>query len=381
NQDLDLIAKINEEAHELTESLLNQETGQRGYNLTGDEKFLEPYFFGTDRYSSLAWGLKLNIRRFPSLTDPVNAMIESGFYWHNHYGSQQVIEQGHNMKVTNQSLAKGKESFDEFRSKAKTVYTETSLQREAKIKYISSLTSNYHILLILLSFFLFMTLIVMMLSAFKKVTEPILEVQNAIKEIAGGNFDYPLFDQKKSKDELSELVSSINIMRYQLHQKMNTTMLLAETDSLTGIFNRGFFDKELNKLMVNAHLYGGEFSLILIDIDHFKKFNDSYGHTEGDRALCHVTKLISEQTRYTDVFARYGGEEFAVLVTTPDAASLAEKLRKKIDETLLENYHITASFGISDFQIGEDAKSLINRADQALYEAKRKGRNRVEYVK
>lgn len=377
NQEISGIDNLGDNVHNLIHSLVDQETGQRGYTLTGDKQFLQPYRIGTKMYSIQSKELKSIIRRYPTLAGPVNTMIAKGFYWHDQYGANQVKAQEHGSHVELKSFYAGKAGFDEFRNSSQLALDKISSYKKERLKHIKTLTFRYHLMLIIFSIILFGTLLLLMLRTFQQVTEPILEIRSAILEMAKGNFDYPLPYNRKSKNELSDLVSSLNVMRYQLHNTLNRTKQIAETDSLTGIYNRGFFDLELNKLIDNFCLGGKPFSLIFIDIDHFKLINDMYGHTEGDRILCFVTGLISKHIRETDIFARYGGEEFAVLTSSADAVSFAERLRNIIDHTPFGEYHITASFGISTFLKDDDAKSFIDRADQAMYRAKSMGRNRV----
>jgi len=135
---------------------------------------------------------------------------------------------------------------------------------------------------------------------------------------------------------------------------------------------------------------GGKVSVIMIDIDHFKNVNDSFGHEAGDRVLAHVASLAKESLRSTDIIGRYGGEEFILLLPdTPLIAAyeFAQSIRVKITESVTpfmnQEIHVTSSFGVSSAQIMEGdhsqtLKNLMREADQALYGAKRKGRNYVE---
>ncbi len=156
----------------------------------------------------------------------------------------------------------------------------------------------------------------------------------------------------------------------------------AMTDSLTGIFNRNGFNHALSMEIKRAQRYGSPISLIMLDIDHFKKINDTFGHNVGDDILKKITKLISENIRVYDIFARWGGEEFVILTPHTDskhAALLAEKLRDLIATTNFAPVKkLTCSFGVTGL-IKENcfAREMIDSADKALYEAKRGGRNRV----
>ncbi len=149
---------------------------------------------------------------------------------------------------------------------------------------------------------------------------------------------------------------------------------LANTDHLTQIYNRQMFDKLYLKELENLKRYGDTLSLIMIDIDRFKKVNDTYGHNVGDNVLISLTKLISKNLRTNDIFARWGGEEFIILLPRTDKATAiakGEKLRK-----LIENYKedglpkITASFGVTEILNSDKEQCTFIRADKALYKAK-----------
>ncbi len=173
----------------------------------------------------------------------------------------------------------------------------------------------------------------------------------------------------------------------ELKEKNAILEELANIDGLTGVTNhRHFqenFDRELNRAIRGDHAL----ALIMVDLDHFKRINDTYGHQAGDFVLKEACRIWKEQLRDYDTLARYGGEEFVVLLPESDAEAalaVAEKLRQATSEHDFDNkgerYAVTASFGVSVFAPGKDEPSkdeLIEQADAALYEAKKKGRNRV----
>ncbi len=167
--------------------------------------------------------------------------------------------------------------------------------------------------------------------------------------------------------------------RKEWEEKLKT---LATTDGLTGILNRYAFNKFLEEEIYRAERYSSKFSIILFDIDNFKKINDTYGHLTGDKVLKGIVKTVKKSIRKSDIFARWGGEEFIILL--PDDSSVvkvAEKIRKSIENERFEGLpKITASFGTTTYKNGDSINSIIKRADKALYLAKEKGKNRVEYV-
>ena len=157
---------------------------------------------------------------------------------------------------------------------------------------------------------------------------------------------------------------------------------LSVTDSLTGIHNRRYFQERLTTEMARVERGGGELSVIMLDIDHFKRINDHHGHAVGDRVLQAVCERIGHRLRRSDVFCRLGGEEFMVLCPDIDgkqahvlALELWQGLRNSpIDEVGI----VTASFGIASWRVGEGADELLLRADSGVYAAKQAGRDRVE---
>ncbi|WP_414830882.1 GGDEF domain-containing protein [Alteromonas sp. H39] len=163
---------------------------------------------------------------------------------------------------------------------------------------------------------------------------------------------------------------------------------MASTDGLSGLANRRAFDERLEQDTQRTQRDQLPISLILIDIDNFKQFNDTYGHPNGDRCIRHVSdKMAATINRSTDFIARFGGEEFAVLLpshTINQALTVAERLRKAIAQSAMElddgsEVRVTASFGVATISSHAvyDEQALINRADTALYQAKASGRNCV----
>ncbi len=172
--------------------------------------------------------------------------------------------------------------------------------------------------------------------------------------------------------------------RTQAEEKMR---ILAITDPLTSIFNRRHFFELAEKELQRSRRYQRPLSVIMFDLDHFKRLNDTYGHLAGDYALKEVVHVCQHTLRDVDLFARYGGEEFVILLPETDsnqAHQVAERLRTAIDEEDLKweekLMHATISLGVTSLQFDADnlsADKLLDQADQALYHSKNTGRNRV----
>ncbi len=181
-------------------------------------------------------------------------------------------------------------------------------------------------------------------------------------------------------EELKEKVNQLEMAKEKLRQ-------LAITDGLTGLYNYRYFREQLQHELDRARRHDLNISLIMLDIDFFKHYNDTHGHPAGDVVLRTIGSLLRENIRKIDVAARYGGEEFAVILVETDKASArvaAEKIRR-IAETYPFLYaehqpegRLTVSMGVATFpEDGDDFESLVSTADKRLYKAKQSGRNRV----
>ncbi len=191
---------------------------------------------------------------------------------------------------------------------------------------------------------------------------------------------------RELQNQLSASAARIDKLRKTLSEAKRE----ATTDGLTGLSNRRAFDTRLRRILAEATGDSSDLkplSLLLMDVDHFKRFNDLHGHRVGDLVLRLVARLLAENVKGRDMVARFGGEEFAVLLVGADlnaAASVARQIGGAISTKKLatrgggQGYaYVTVSIGVAQMRIGESSGALIDRADRALYEAKRTGRNRV----
>jgi diguanylate cyclase (GGDEF)-like protein/PAS domain S-box-containing protein len=167
--------------------------------------------------------------------------------------------------------------------------------------------------------------------------------------------------------------------RVQIEERLKQ---LATTDTLTGICNRRHFDEVLASEIDRAARFSSPLSLILFDIDHFKRINDTFGHQAGDRVLTQLAVVVGNTIRTVDLFARWGGEEFVVLLPGSDLNAgrlLAEKLRMAIEKQAFSDVgQVTCSFGVAEYVPGDSMDALMKKVDRCLYHAKASGRNRVE---
>lgn len=201
-----------------------------------------------------------------------------------------------------------------------------------------------------------------------------------------------LMDKIRERDEYARELQAIkDLFREKVKEveKMREeALLLSYTDDLTGIYNHRFFIQQLSLEVERQRRYPTALSLLMIDIDYFKHYNDINGHLAGDQVLREIAHLLHQGVRQSDIVARYGGEEFAAILIHADrekAREIAERIRRIIAETPFPNErqqpnrNLTVSIGIATFSPTiSTVTDLIREADHALYRAKRKGRNRVE---
>lgn len=210
------------------------------------------------------------------------------------------------------------------------------------------------------------------------------KLQPFIASIRKGDFTCKL-NVNDGNECSKEVGEGINILLEKINMKEDSSASLAITDPLTGAYNRRYFDIRINEEMNRCVRYGTIFSLSILDLDHFKDINDTYGHQAGDSVLKELIIIIKDNIRDTDIVARYGGEEFVIIYPcTPRSGVLTqlERLRKVVEEHKFIDLdrQVTISVGASDSAGKEDAAMIIQEADSSLYMAKRSGRNQCVIV-
>jgi two-component system cell cycle response regulator len=214
----------------------------------------------------------------------------------------------------------------------------------------------------------------------------ILEEANA--ELARINLQYEqMYHELMAKvDEMDLMNKQLNSLTEELSRKNTILEDLAARDGLTDLYNHRYFHEFMKKQVLQAKRYGRPLSLVLLDIDHFKVLNDTYGHQSGDQVLKDLADILRNSIRKSDIIARYGGEEFAVIMpetNLPGAAIAAENIRCKAQQhrslaSSGKTIQFTVSLGVAQLSDSmEGATELMGAADTSLYQAKRSGRNRV----
>ncbi len=240
------------------------------------------------------------------------------------------------------------------------------------------------------TFYLSALLIVLLLTylgigLYHSISITIRELLKSAAFFSAGKYNKPV--KIVSHDELSAVAEAMDNMRLNIREREEKLALISQTDGLTQLSNRKFFDHALEISLANSRRNMTPLSIVMMDLDFFKKVNDKYGHLAGDDCLIKVAKLMqAEYKRQTDVVARYGGEEFIAILYgqgLEEAKSQTEKLRLKIENTTIvssgHSLRVTASFGLVSLMPPEEAEAqdLIAMADSLLYKSKESGRNRI----
>lgn len=218
----------------------------------------------------------------------------------------------------------------------------------------------------------------------RSVLRPMRDLEAGTSRFAAGELGFRLIP--RSKDEISQLKLKFNTMAAALEENQRSLRELSARDQLTGLYNHREFYRLLGEELARSLRYGHQISLLMLDIDYFKRVNDTFGHLAGDQVLRSLPELIRGQLRINDIPCRYGGEEFGVILPETageQAADVAERIRSVVAAAPIAlpdggSLRVTVSLGIATFpQNAENEESLVSAADLALYQAKRTGRNRI----
>jgi diguanylate cyclase (GGDEF)-like protein len=214
------------------------------------------------------------------------------------------------------------------------------------------------------------------------LVQPLDRLNEASKQVAAGDFAVEL--PVLGGGEVGSLTRVFNEMVVKLRTKSEELERLSVTDALTNLFNRRRLEELLDHEVRRCQRLKHPFSVVMVDVDNFKQYNDDFGHMAGDEVLVRVATVLHDSIREVDTVARYGGEEFLILMpeaTEREAVRLAERLRKRVADEPIEHRAITISLGVAQYPVnGESAEAVIAAADSALYDAKRAGRNSVSHA-
>lgn len=236
----------------------------------------------------------------------------------------------------------------------------------------------------------FAVLLAFMISRY--ITRSIAKLTHGVRQVANRNFTVKVDIHSRNEigelaDTFNQMVDQLNTHRKDLEEKQKELELLARTDALTGLHNHRHFMDQLAHEIKLAIQHDSPLSVMILDLDDFKRVNDTYGHLVGDRVISTIAELIKKHVRSTDIAARYGGDEFCVALpntTAPGARDLAKILCQEIAGIVFSAdheavFHVTCSIGLAQFRKNmKNSLVILKFADQALYKAKSGGRNRVQ---
>lgn len=387
-----MLDSIEESNNRLFQSLIDQETGQRGYNLTGEAQFLEPYNRGETFFIESSKALIHKTKSFPELGQEVKAVIHKGTYWQEHIGKRLVYQTQKGETPSVETLREGKDALDEFRIASNLLSLHIEEQRsEVRGKMQSRI--NFTLVTLMMSIIIIIAINVWInLQLLKSVIKPIIALSNSVKFYTYHDFSKGIPNYQK-KDELYELIQNVDLMRVELSNSIRTLESKVNYDALTGLYNRRYFNEFIVRKWENAKKYGANVSLILCDIDHYKKYNDTYGHLTGDECLKKISRVLQSYNAEPIHFvARYGGEEFSIILldqTEETSLTLAEEIRKAILDLHIPHKssptseYVTISLGVATLVPTDDLEpsELIAMADKALYHSKQNGRNQTTMYK
>lgn len=237
--------------------------------------------------------------------------------------------------------------------------------------------TNWDTYLIVLSTFVS---VIMGFVVTKDLINPVRRLIQWTKLVQEGNLKHRIEHQRK--DEIGELFDFFNLLTRKLRQNMLEIERLSITDEMTGAYNYRYFRRFITEKTGNNYSQGQSLSLLMLDIDFFKRYNDHYGHPVGDAALRELTHILHNNVRKTDLVVRYGGEEFLIILPSTgkkEASQMAERIRQRVECCFFpeQGGRLTVSIGVASGFSRDKVDELVEKADEALYCAKRSGKNRV----
>lgn len=330
-----------------------------------ERELAERYKFLTDNMADCIWLLDFNTGRFKYVSPAIFALRG--------LTPEEAVEERLEDALTPESLEKMKAITSEFIPRF--LAGDPELEGRTFIYELQQFHKKGHLIDVEMSIQVLKTEVpgsVEIIGVTRDISERKTLERALLKEIEAKN---QLIEQlKASEARLTELSE-------ELKQKNKTLEKVTITDQLTGAYNRFYFEKRASSEIERARRYGAPLSLMIFDLDFFKKINDQWGHGFGDAVLKRMATEVMSAIRSVDLFARWGGEEFVVMMPGTDqrhALMAAEKLRKLLSQVLHPTIgRVTASFGVAEHRYGEQLENWFTRADRAMYRSKSHGRNLV----
>jgi diguanylate cyclase (GGDEF)-like protein len=360
------------------QAMLNQEVGLRGFLATGDDAFLEPYRSGRRDELRLRRTLVVDDLAAEDRDELAHALLleeRAARRWHDEIAEPQIVwRRNAGDAGVPVLLQEGKQRFDVYRASYGTLDHALeracmNLQRRQRAHLSAANKKAVALLVLLVVAGAFISRAIL-----RRTIAPLTALCDAAER---GEVSVEAVGSSKLREVLV-LASTLERLFHGVQDR-------AMRDGLTRVYNRAYLAELLPRQLRLARRSGAPLAALMVDVDHFKRINDTLGHAAGDKVLVALARCIERQLRASDVVVRYGGEEFTVILPdTPVAGAFvtAERLRAAIAamtdrDGLPDGLRITASIGLAAAIKGDDGAQLLPRADAALYQAKRGGRNRV----
>jgi diguanylate cyclase (GGDEF)-like protein len=359
-------------------AMLNQELGLRGFLATGDATFLEPYDSGRRDEKRLRGKLDLDTLPAEDRDELRQALLlEEGAArrWHDEIAGPQIALRRSTALIDLPSLlVVGKQRFDAYRAAhgtlrqaVKRAFLNCERRRRDQLSHSNLVSGGLLALLVLVGG-------VISRAILRRTIAPLVALSDAAER---GEISVDVVRSSSLRE--------VRVLAETLERLFRAAQDRAMRDGLTRAYNRGFLAEWLPRQLRLSRRRGSPLSALMVDVDHFKRINDTHGHAAGDEVLVALARCIERELRSTDVAVRYGGEEFTIILPdTPVAGGFvtAERLRAAVAamterEGLPAGVRITVSIGLAAINAADDGSQLLQRADAALYQAKRGGRNRV----
>jgi diguanylate cyclase (GGDEF)-like protein len=359
-------------------AMLNQEVGLRGFLATGNPEFLEPYTTG--RADEARLRAKLVLDELPTedrdeLRQALLLEAKAARRWHDEIAEPQIALRRATASIDLPLLlVTGKARFDAYRAAhgtlrqaLKRAFLNCERRRREQLSRANLVSGALLALLVLVCG-------VVSRAILRRTIAPLVSLSDAAER------------GEVSVDAVrSSSLREVRVLAETLERLFRGVQDRAMRDGLTRVYNRGYLAEWLPRHLRLARRNKAPLAALMVDVDHFKRINDTHGHAAGDQVLVALARCLERELRATDVVVRYGGEEFTVILPdTPVAGGFVsgERLRAAIAalterEGLPAGVRITASIGVAAVNAGEEGAQLLSRADAALYQAKRGGRNRV----
>lgn len=379
---------IDEAATQMYQAIIDQEIGQRGYLVTKDDIYLQTYYEGLENFSDSTEVLFQESRKFPLLVHKTEEFIEQGRHFRDYYVKYHINLVKNGNRPSEEELLKSEMELAEFRQQYKEYYLLVEEQRA-----VVRDAMRYRINFVLISIVAAITIIIAInvivnINLLRAVIRPIIDLSNSVKFYTEHDFskNVPAYHKR---DELYDLIQNVDIMRNELSSNIKSLEQMVNIDALTGLFNRRYFSQHFEKQWEWAKKHSKPISLIILDIDHYKLFNDTYGHLAGDECLKKIANYLASFNDPPFHFvSRYGGEEFCLLFlsrTEEEVVHMSKQIMNDIlelkipHETSPTHQYVTVSIGVASIIPTEETTSqqLILMADRALYSSKNNGRNKV----